>query len=83
MKDAKIPKERNTETIKNKIDEKINSIYSSASDKFEPAYKIKDIVFLKTYNGKYALQYTVTVELKSKDQKVLDSSETVSFLVYL
>lgn len=83
MKDAKSPKEKHTETIKKNINDKVDSIYSTVTDKYEIAYTIDNVLYIKTYDGKYALQYTVKVDFKSKDKAVTDGSETVSFLVYL
>ena len=83
MKDAKVPKKLNVENIEKNIDEKIDSMYSNVIDEYEISYRINDTVFLKTYDGQYALQYTIKVDLQSKSDDYINASETINFLVYV
>lgn len=64
MKNATVPTQSDRKTIRNLLDEKVGEIYREVSEKYTWTYEIDEETFIRLDNGKYSLEYYITVQLK-------------------
>lgn len=84
MNDAVVPTEKDISIIEKNIDEKMNKIYYKSGDAYNFSYKTTDRVLRRMQDGKYALEYTIDVDITPTDSSShLKCTELVSLIVYL
>lgn len=83
LKDAPIPTSSELIEIDKVVDEKIQSIYSNISKKFNIEYEIDYRYIVKHSDGRYAMEYSLDVDIipLAKDEESI--SERVNIMVYL
>ena len=84
MKDAKLPSESDMKTIEENVEKKLQDIYDNVSDKYSISYEIPKPTFIRMHDGRYALDYSVEVELTLKegdDARLF--SELTQLIVYV
>ena len=64
MKNATIPAQSDRQTIHGLLNDKVDEIYSEVSEKYTWTYEIDEETFMRLDNGKYALEYYITIQLK-------------------
>ena len=84
MNDAVVPTEKDMSIIEKNIDEKMNKIYYKSGDAYNFSYKTTDRVLRRMQDGKYALEYTIDVDITPTDSSSHPKcTELVSLIVYL
>lgn len=83
LKDAPIPTPSELIEIDKVVDEKIESIYKNISKKFSIEYEIDSKYIVKHSDGRYAMEYSLDVDIIpfSKDEESI--SERVNIMVYI
>ncbi len=82
VNDKAVPTDEEFQKIDEKINEKIDGIYSSIKDKYAYSYQVEDKVLVRLSDGSYAMEYELTVDLKSLNSSSADIAEFVKLLVY-
>ena len=83
LKDAKVPNQATLDELDVKVTEKLDEIYSTVKDICTVEYDEINAVFVRLSNGKYAIEYEVTVKLTPFDTNTKMPYETPKFIVYL
>lgn len=82
MADATLPTDEEMKIIEANVDEKLDTIYGNVSADYDVSYEIADKILVKLSDGRYAFEYYVTVDLKTKDAPT-KITETTKLLIYL
>lgn len=83
MKDASCPSSEDLKIIESNIDTKVKEIYDTVADNYSYSYDISEKVLVKLSDGKYAMEYYITVVLSHTNQSAADIKESVKLLVYI
>lgn len=75
--------EEDHQTINSNIDNKIMNIYAALDEKYSYSYEVTNTTLVKLSDGKYALEYYVSVTFSTADDTDCDLAELVKLLVYL
>lgn len=82
MADATLPADEEMKIIEANVDTKLDTIYENVSADYDVSYEIADKIFVRLSDGRYAFEYYVTVDLKTKDAPT-KITETTKLLIYL
>lgn len=83
MKGVSAPSAEELTQIESGIDEKVQEIYESVSDRYVYSYEILERTLVKLSDGKRALEYRLSVHLGPPDASAYGFAEGVKLLVYL
>ena len=82
MQGAQLPTEEEMAQIHTGTDAKKSEIYQTLEDRYDITYQIKDVLFIRLADGRYAFQYFYGVNLTPHGDGV-GHSEVVSLIVIL
>ena len=82
MKYATLPSQEDLIRIQEALDQKIAEIYEDISLNYSITYELKNELFVRLENGRYAIRFSYDVTLSSKDTTDYSYSELTQLIVY-